>query len=204
MRRRLTAIFLALVTGVGGSLTGATAANAAALPMACTSNPAASGDILCWLTIPQGRQITAVIWYVDGAKKEASGSTPSFEFPCTPGQRYTIGYEAYLSPPRPPGGEKFEGSMSAVCRAAVILNVFVGCSSGGARLQCSVGWDGGTPPVSIRWTINGAVRTFFNDRWWLDISCSAPSTMSISVTVFDAYSAQTVSGYCSCHSGPLD
>lgn len=87
---------------------------------------------------------------------------------------------------------------------AAILNVFAGCSSGGSRLQCSVSYEGGTPPVSIRWTINGALRTFFNDKWWIDISCRAPSEMHISVTVSDAYSSGTSSGYCFCHSGPLD
>jgi hypothetical protein len=197
-------MFLALVTGVGGSLTGASPAYAASLPLFCANNPAVNADIACFVAIPPDRDISAIVWFVNGEKKEASGSDAGFQFPCTPGQRYVISYEAYLSPPQPPAAEKFEGSMSVACRGALIINVFAGCSSGGNRLQCSVTWTGGTPPVSIRWTINGTVRTFFNDRWWLDISCNGVSDMSISVTVFDAYSAQTASGYCSCHGGPLD
>ena len=204
MRRRLIAVFLTLVTGVGVSLTGAAPANAASLSIICISNFSADSDIACGLGIPQNREITAIVWYVDGEKKSASGSSPRFEFPCTPGRRYVIRYEAWLSPPAPPGGEKFEDSIVVECHGAVIGNVFVGCSSGGSRMQCSVTWTGGTPPVSIQWSVNGAVRTFFNNRWWMDISCNAPSTMYISVTVFDAYSAQTASGYCFCHGGPLD
>lgn len=202
MRRRLTAILLALATVVGGSLTGATPAGATGLSHVCLSNP--NQSIRCGVVVPNDRTLTSIQWYIDGSPHENSGSSTTTEFSCTPGQTYTVSYIVYLSPPPPPGGERFTGSMSPRCQGARISNVYAMCSSGGSRLQCSVSYAGGTPPVSIRWTINGDLRTFFNDKWWLDISCRAPSEMYISVTVSDTYGAGTSSGYCYCHSGPLD
>lgn len=200
--RRLTAIALALAIVVGGSLAGATPASAADLSYGCITG-APSGEISCTVVIPNGRNILMIEWSINGISEGPSGSAASIRFPCTPGQRYTVSYVAFLSPPTV-GGERFQGSVNLLCRGAAISNVSAGCSSGGSRLQCSVTYTGGTPWVSIRWTVNGVVRTFFNDQWWLDISCNAPSQMSVSVTVSDAFSARTASGVCSCHSGPLD
>ena len=203
--RRVTAMFVALAAVAAGSLAIANPAGAAAPgpSPACQADPVRRGEVNCKLLLPEDRDVTSIIWYIDHNRIESSGQ-PFFSFSCAPAVTYRISYDALISPPPPPGGEEITGFTNFTCPGARISNVYAGCSSGGSRLQCSVTWTGGTPPVSIRWTVNGALRTFFNDQWWMDISCNAPSVMSISVTVSDAYSGQTASGYCSCHSGPLD
>ena len=115
MHRRLAATFLTLITVVGGLLAGASSASAAGLSFICGTDPSGIGEISCTVVIPSDRNLTSIQWYINGNPWENSGSATSTRFSCTPGQSYTIKYVAYLSPPPPPGGERFEGSMSMLC-----------------------------------------------------------------------------------------
>jgi len=199
MHRRLTAILLTLAT-LAGSLVAAAPA-AAALNIICISS---DNEMQCRVDVPSDRNLVSIKWFMDDVLYDNSGSSTTTVFSCTPGRRYALRFIMHLSPPPPPHPEVFTGSINPLCLGTRIANVYVGCSSGGSRMQCSVTWTGGTPWVSIRWTINGSLWTTYNDRWWVDIYCNSPSIMSISVTVSDIRGGQTVSGSCFCHSGPLD
>jgi len=199
MHRRLTAILLTLAT-LAGSLVAAAPA-AAALNIICISS---DNEMQCRVDVPSDRNLVSIQWFMDDVLYDNSGSSTTTVFSCTPGRRYALRFIMHLSPPPPPHPEVFTGSINPLCLGTRIANVYVGCSSGGSRMQCSVTWTGGTPWVSIRWTINGSLWTTYNDRWWVDIYCNSPSIMSISVTVSDIRGGQTVSGSCFCHSGPLD
>ncbi len=200
MRRRLTAVFLALVTAAVGPLAGATPAGATELTPTCRYEP---NSITCGINVPAGMEILSMQWFVNADPYSNSGSSTGMEMSCTPGVTYALSYDLRLTPPPPPG-ERFTGNFFVTCTGARIANLYTICSSGGSRMRCMLTYDGGTPPVSIRWTVDGNLRTFFNDKHWLDISCRAPSEMYISVTVSDAYGGETSAGYCWCHSGPLD
>jgi len=199
MHRRLTAILLTLAT-LAGSLVAAAPATAA-LNIICISS---DNEMQCRVDVPSDRDLVSIKWFMDDVLYDNSGSSTTTVFSCTPGRRYALRFIMHLSPPPPPHPEVFTGSINPLCLGTRIANVYVGCSSGGSRMQCSVTWTGGTPWVSIRWTINGSLWTTYNDRWWVDIYCNSPSIMSISVTVSDIRGGQTVSGSCFCHSGPLD
>jgi len=199
MHRRLTAILLTLAT-LAGSLVAAAPA-AAALNIICISS---DNEMQCRVDVPSDRNLVSIQWFMDDVLYDNSGSSTTTVFSCAPGRRYALRFIMHLSPPPPPHPEVFTGSINPLCLGTRIANVYVGCSSGGSRMQCSVTWTGGTPWVSIRWTINGSLWTTYNDRWWVDIYCNSPSIMSISVTVSDIRGGQTVSGSCFCHSGPLD
>ncbi|GIH05390.1 hypothetical protein Rhe02_34570 [Rhizocola hellebori] len=199
MRRRLTAMFLALVTVAASLLAGAAPASAADLSFTCGHEP---GKITCSVNMPNGKTVTYMEWWLNGISWGHSGSNLAISFDCIPGKIETLRYVVVLAPPLLPPGDRREGTFTVQCAGEPIGNVNAMCSSGGNRLQCSVTYSGG-PAASIRWIINGQPRYFFDNSWWLDISCPSPD-VSISVTVSDLNRSHTVGGYCSCHGGPLD
>jgi len=175
MHRRLTAILLTLAT-LAGSLVAAAPA-AAALNIICISS---DNEMQCRVDVPSDRNLVSIQWFMDDVLYDNSGSSTTTVFSCTPGRRYALRFIMHLSPPPPPHPEVFTGSINPLCLGTRIANVYVGCSSGGSRMQCSVTWTGGTPWVSIRWTINGSLWTRIADVY---VGCSSGgSRMQCSVT----------------------
>lgn len=148
---------------------------------------------------PDNKPVSAIRWTIDNHYTPVYDNRAQIAFYCVRGQPYTIRRDVNYQ-----DGTSSAGAVLAICPQHV-RNVFAGCSSGGSRMQCSVTWEGGAGAINIRWVIDGVPRTFYNDRYWLDIFCRAPSVMSIQVTVYDATGSSGVSaGYCNCHGGPLD
>jgi hypothetical protein len=199
MCRRLTAIFFVLAAVVGSSMIGAAPASAAVEPdcnFAIEDNSLIK--IVC-KAAPDNKPVAAIRWTIDGRPTASYDDRSEIYFYCIRGQVYTIRRDVYYQ-----DNTSTAGAVLALC-PQYVRNVFAGCSSGGSRLQCSVTWEGGAGAINIRWVINGTLRSFFNDSFWLDISCRAPSVMSIQVTVYDVTGSSGVSsGYCGCHDGPLD
>jgi hypothetical protein len=199
MRHRLSVVLVGLAIVVTGVVVGPAPAMAAP-GLTCVTNLPGTAEIRCTFN-PDGPAPSPINWTVDFVLREdLKNKLDATISPCIVGKTYKVS----VSYPSSAGLEI--KTLPVVCEgiSRPIADVFVGCSSGGNRMQCSVTWTGGTYGVNIRWTVNGVLRTFFNDQWWLDLSCNGVYDMYISVTVSDPYSAQTASGYCSCHGGPLD
>ena len=150
------------------------------------------------MAIPSDRNLTSIRWFIDGTPYENSGSTTGTRFSCAPGQSYTIKYVVYLSPPPPPGGERFEASLSIVCRGKPVKIAAFDCDTGGALIFCFMNLADGTPPFTITWTVNGVVKPQFTGTG-MRIGCTVGRSFAVDVFVRDqAGTTATAHAGCVC------
>ncbi|MFI6316362.1 hypothetical protein ACIBG8_02530 [Nonomuraea sp. NPDC050556] len=81
-------------------------------------------------------------------------------------------------------GGLFTGAPSAFASSTAGLSYF-DCDTGAALVVCSAAVDG-TPPFSIRWTVNGAPQPFFNDSAVLRVGCVVGRPFDVQIAVVDA------------------
>jgi hypothetical protein len=200
MRRRLAAVFSALVVVAAGSLVGATPAFAIEWNPICESESRRPNEIICTVAPTGGRdRLRSIDWFVDGASIAPWRNHTQVGIFCTAGTWHTVSHNLVFT-----DGSTGSGSTRVLCKGPRITNAHAMCSSGANRLQCSVTFEGGTPPIKIKWTVNGDERTFYANKAFLDISCPA-ADVYVEVEVTDATGhGMNPAGYCSCHGGPVD
>ena len=188
--RRLISAVVALATAATLIVAGPTpAANAVPIinSMNCSSS---NNEIRCSMTYQStGPGPVHITWWEQFFTHMgiiAEGTTSMAIVCATPGERRYFQLEVSDGNPLNGGGIA-RNDFSVDCVGLPNLRItFFDCDTGAGLIFCSVQYTGGTPPISIRWVVDGVAKPQFNDSSRLRIGCQVGRSFSVGVVVLDS------------------
>lgn len=154
----------------------------------CRPSRADTPAVICTVPVDtDGLRIDFISWTKDGKDIPDTDDIRNISVPCTPGETFEIGVTVGFIEEV----DQNTGSTQATCPGKPLKLTYFDCDTGASLLVCSLNFEGGTPPITASWNINGAERPDLLNNTVIRTGCVVGKPYRAVVTVRDRFDTLT-------------